>query len=38
MNCAMCFSLTENTTEIIGDPMEGTSVWLWNNTDLVGFS
>ncbi|XP_053181891.1 solute carrier family 4 member 4a isoform X6 [Scomber japonicus] len=23
-----------NSTDIIGDPLEGSSVWYWNNTDL----
>uniref|UniRef100_A0A665WCK0 Anion exchange protein n=1 Tax=Echeneis naucrates TaxID=173247 RepID=A0A665WCK0_ECHNA len=23
-----------NSTDIIGDPLEGSSVWFWNNTDL----
>ncbi|XP_068995209.1 solute carrier family 4 member 4a isoform X2 [Embiotoca jacksoni] len=30
----MAPAILENTTEIIGDPLEGTSVWYWNNTDL----
>ncbi|KAG7220442.1 hypothetical protein INR49_003311 [Caranx melampygus] len=24
----------KNSTDIVGDPLEGTSVWFWNNTDL----
>lgn len=31
------FLFSENSTEIIGDPLEGVSVWFWNNTDLVSF-
>lgn len=31
------FVFAENSTDIIGDPLEGTSVWYWNNTDLVSF-
>ncbi|XP_028269380.1 solute carrier family 4 member 4a isoform X2 [Parambassis ranga] len=27
-------TVLENSTEIIGDPLDGTSVWYWNNTDL----
>ncbi|XP_054867162.1 solute carrier family 4 member 4a isoform X1 [Amphiprion ocellaris] len=30
----MAPAVLENSTEIIGDPLEGTSVWYWNNTDL----
>ncbi|XP_029294885.1 electrogenic sodium bicarbonate cotransporter 1 isoform X3 [Cottoperca gobio] len=30
----MAPAILENTTDIIGDPLEGTSVWYWNNTDL----
>ncbi|XP_030579366.1 solute carrier family 4 member 4a isoform X3 [Archocentrus centrarchus] len=26
--------IAENSTELVGDPLEGTSVWIWNNTDL----
>lgn len=29
------FAFAENSTEIFGDPLEGTSVWIWNNTGLV---
>lgn len=29
------FPLAENSTEDFGDPLEGTSVWIWNNTGLV---
>lgn len=29
------FSFAENSTEIFGDPLEGTSIWIWNNTGLV---
>lgn len=36
-NMFCCF-LAENSTDIIGDPLEGTSVWFWNNTDLVRLS
>lgn len=28
-------SLAENSTDDFGDPLEGTSVWIWNNTGLV---
>lgn len=27
--------LAENSTENFEDPLEGTSVWIWNNTGLV---
>ncbi|XP_044187451.1 solute carrier family 4 member 4a isoform X1 [Thunnus albacares] len=30
----MAPTVLENSTDIIGDPMEGTSVWYWNNTGL----
>ncbi|XP_078107532.1 solute carrier family 4 member 4a isoform X2 [Sander vitreus] len=30
----MAPAVLENNTDIIGDPLEGTSVWYWNNTDL----
>ncbi|XP_044051885.1 solute carrier family 4 member 4a isoform X1 [Siniperca chuatsi] len=30
----MAPAVLENSTDIIGDPLEGTSVWYWNNTDL----
>ncbi|XP_041643400.1 solute carrier family 4 member 4a isoform X3 [Cheilinus undulatus] len=30
----MAPTVLENSSEIIGDPLEGTSVWYWNNTDL----
>ncbi|XP_029914987.1 solute carrier family 4 member 4a isoform X3 [Myripristis murdjan] len=30
----MAPAVLENTTDIVGDPMDGTSVWYWNNTDL----
>ncbi|XP_067427884.1 solute carrier family 4 member 4a isoform X3 [Thunnus thynnus] len=30
----MAPAVLENSTDIIGDPMEGTSVWYWNNTGL----
>lgn len=33
LNSNFCFP--ENSTEIFGDPLEGTSVWIWNNTGLV---
>lgn len=36
-NMFCCF-LAENSTDIIGDPLEGTSDWFWNNTDLVRLS
>lgn len=36
-NTFCCF-LAENSTDIIGDPLEGTSDWFWNNTDLVRLS
>ncbi|XP_042278433.1 solute carrier family 4 member 4a isoform X1 [Thunnus maccoyii] len=30
----MAPAVLENSTDIIGDPLEGTSVWYWNNTGL----
>ncbi|XP_074494901.1 solute carrier family 4 member 4a isoform X3 [Sebastes fasciatus] len=30
----MAPAVLENSTDVIGDPLEGTSVWYWNNTDL----
>ncbi|XP_036953455.1 solute carrier family 4 member 4a isoform X2 [Acanthopagrus latus] len=30
----MAPAVLENSTDIISDPLEGTSVWYWNNTDL----
>nr|QOU09173.1 csolute carrier family 4 member 4 [Lateolabrax maculatus] len=30
----MAPAVLENSTDIVGDPLEGTSVWYWNNTDL----
>ncbi|XP_026042266.1 solute carrier family 4 member 4a isoform X3 [Astatotilapia calliptera] len=30
----MAPTVLENSTDIIGDPLEGTSDWFWNNTDL----
>ncbi|KAM9858213.1 solute carrier family 4 member 4a isoform 1-T1 [Aulostomus maculatus] len=30
----MAPAVLENSTDIIADPMEGTSIWYWNNTDL----
>ncbi|XP_065822763.1 solute carrier family 4 member 4a isoform X2 [Labrus bergylta] len=30
----MAPTVLENSSTIIGDPLEGTSVWYWNNTDL----
>ncbi|XP_030579367.1 solute carrier family 4 member 4a isoform X4 [Archocentrus centrarchus] len=30
----MAPTVIENSTELVGDPLEGTSVWIWNNTDL----
>lgn len=30
----MAPTVLENSTDIIGDPLEGTSVWYWNNTGL----
>uniref|UniRef100_A0A665WBH4 Anion exchange protein n=1 Tax=Echeneis naucrates TaxID=173247 RepID=A0A665WBH4_ECHNA len=30
----MAPAVLENSTDIIGDPLEGSSVWFWNNTDL----
>uniref|UniRef100_UPI0037E7ADD2 solute carrier family 4 member 4a isoform X2 n=1 Tax=Semicossyphus pulcher TaxID=241346 RepID=UPI0037E7ADD2 len=30
----MAPTVLENSSEIVGDPLEGTSVWYWNNTDL----
>ncbi|KAM3610930.1 uncharacterized protein V6R79_010755 [Siganus canaliculatus] len=30
----MAPTILENSTDIIGDPLEGTSIWYWNNTDL----
>ncbi|KAM4615748.1 solute carrier family 4 member 4a [Polymixia lowei] len=30
----MAPAILENSTDVIGDPLEGTSVWFWNNTDL----
>ncbi|CAJ1069404.1 solute carrier family 4 member 4a isoform X3 [Xyrichtys novacula] len=30
----MAPTVLENTTEVVGDPLEGTSVWYWNNTGL----
>ncbi|KAG7490246.1 electrogenic sodium bicarbonate cotransporter 1 isoform X2 [Solea senegalensis] len=30
----MAPTVAENTTDILGDPLEGTSVWYWNNTGL----
>lgn len=32
------FVFAENSTTVIGDPLEDTSLWFWNNTDLVSFS
>ncbi|XP_056889343.1 solute carrier family 4 member 4a isoform X6 [Takifugu flavidus] len=32
----MAPTVVENSTEIFGDPLEGTSVWVWNNTGLPG--
>ncbi|XP_029685834.1 solute carrier family 4 member 4a isoform X4 [Takifugu rubripes] len=32
----MAPTVVENSTEIFGDPLEGTSVWIWNNTGLPG--
>lgn len=33
-----CCVFAENSTDIVGDPLEGASVWYWNNTDLVSVS
>ncbi|XP_034548227.1 solute carrier family 4 member 4a isoform X2 [Notolabrus celidotus] len=30
----MAPTILENSSEVVGDPLEGTSVWYWNNTDL----
>ncbi|XP_054466830.1 solute carrier family 4 member 4a [Anoplopoma fimbria] len=30
----MAPAIIENSTDIIDDPLDGTSVWYWNNTDL----
>lgn len=30
--------LAENSTEDFRDPLEGTSVWIWNNTGLVSLN
>uniref|UniRef100_H3DD19 Anion exchange protein n=1 Tax=Tetraodon nigroviridis TaxID=99883 RepID=H3DD19_TETNG len=30
----MAPTVLENSTEDFGDPLEGTSVWIWNNTGL----
>ncbi|XP_062273963.1 solute carrier family 4 member 4a isoform X4 [Scomber scombrus] len=30
----MAPAVLENSTDIIGDPLEGSSAWYWNNTDL----
>ncbi|XP_074527150.1 electrogenic sodium bicarbonate cotransporter 1-like [Halichoeres trimaculatus] len=30
----MAPTVLENSTEVIGDSSEGTSIWYWNNTDL----
>ncbi|XP_023270172.1 electrogenic sodium bicarbonate cotransporter 1-like isoform X2 [Seriola lalandi dorsalis] len=30
----MAPAVLENSTDIVGDPLEGTAVWYWNNTDL----
>ncbi|KAM7415647.1 hypothetical protein PAMA_017936 [Pampus argenteus] len=30
----MAPTVLENSTDIIVDPLDGTSVWYWNNTDL----
>ncbi|XP_060894255.1 solute carrier family 4 member 4a isoform X5 [Labrus mixtus] len=30
----MAPTVLENSSTIVGDPLEGTSVWYWNNTDL----
>ncbi|XP_032373030.1 solute carrier family 4 member 4a isoform X7 [Etheostoma spectabile] len=30
----MAPAVLENSTDIAGDPLEGPSVWYWNNTDL----
>ncbi|XP_042343631.1 solute carrier family 4 member 4a isoform X3 [Plectropomus leopardus] len=30
----MAPTVLENSTDIIGDPLDGTSLWFWNNTDL----
>ncbi|XP_077572242.1 solute carrier family 4 member 4a isoform X2 [Stigmatopora nigra] len=30
----MAPTVLENNSEFTGDPLEGTSIWFWNNTDL----
>ncbi|XP_071339995.1 solute carrier family 4 member 4a isoform X2 [Trachinotus anak] len=30
----MAPAVLENSTDIVGDPLEGTSIWFWNNTNL----
>ncbi|XP_035495762.1 solute carrier family 4 member 4a isoform X1 [Scophthalmus maximus] len=30
----MAPAVLENSTDLTGDPLDGTSVWIWNNTDL----
>ncbi|XP_046871926.1 solute carrier family 4 member 4a isoform X2 [Hypomesus transpacificus] len=30
----MAPTILENSTEVLGDPLDGTSVWYFNNTDL----
>uniref|UniRef100_A0A8D3ASR6 Anion exchange protein n=1 Tax=Scophthalmus maximus TaxID=52904 RepID=A0A8D3ASR6_SCOMX len=29
-----CLCMAPNSTDLTGDPLDGTSVWIWNNTDL----
>ncbi|XP_037115769.1 solute carrier family 4 member 4a isoform X3 [Syngnathus acus] len=30
----MAPTVLENNSDFVGDPLEGTSIWFWNNTDL----